>query len=217
MSEPKPSEATLEKAPAPVPGLVIHLDQIRDKPKEFSGELPAEALELTRLDGARNIGPVAYELRVTIPGEEVLVQGRLELPLEFECVKCAQFFKSTQTVPAFVCSFSLSEVPEALDIGPQLREELLLTFPTFPQCSRDNPGRPPLERARQLRFGWRHPGVVRWPSRNAERQNRKSEFASVPTSGNIRVSTSATNVECRACRTACARPAGCITANRFCP
>jgi len=129
---PDPDTPTTPEKPA---GLVVHLDQIRDEPKIFTGELPPEALELDSLDGARNVAPIAYDLRITIAGEEVLLQGSLELPIEFECVKCAQFFKTTQKAASFVRSFSLNEVPEGLDIGPELREELLLTFPTFPQCS----------------------------------------------------------------------------------
>jgi len=143
MSEPNksPSAATpdpvsldTDRPDAPA-GLIVHLDQIRDQPKIFTGELPPEALDLQALDGARNLEPIAYDLRITIAGEEVLLQGSLELPLEFECVKCAQFFKTTQKSASFARSFSLNEVPEGLDLGPELREELLLTFPTFPQCS----------------------------------------------------------------------------------
>lgn len=115
--------------------LIIHLDKLREIPKPFEGELTPEELDLLAVDGVVEPSPVAYNLRANIAGTEVLIIGQVSWPIRLECVKCAQKFDSTLQIKDFVRSYSLDDVPESLELVPELREELLLTFPTFPQCS----------------------------------------------------------------------------------
>ena len=83
---------------------------------------------------AREDGLIRYELTVERAGTELVVRGRLEVPLRLRCSRCAQFFSTTARVSSFLHAYEWSEHPEFLDVTADVREDLLLEIPGFPLC-----------------------------------------------------------------------------------
>ncbi len=112
----------------------IETTQIGENGYSVSGEEPGELLELDRDPVARSAGPIRYELVVEQAGQELVVRGQVEAPLELRCSRCAQFFSTTARVSSFLHAYEWAEHPEILDVSADVREDLLLEIPGFPLC-----------------------------------------------------------------------------------
>ena len=113
----------------------IHLKQIPAQGLHLEGEenCPIQELEAGEL---RCAGPLRYQLEVGLSEGALWANGLLEQPVELQCVACLENFRYSIKVPAFALHLELHG-PEAVDLAPLMREDLLLNLPAHPHCDRD--------------------------------------------------------------------------------
>jgi len=115
---------------------VIHIEtsQIGKDGFTVSGKASGDLLDLIHDPVAKPDGPLRYELTVETTGQDLLVRGQVEAPLQLRCSRCAQFFSTTAKVSSFLHAYDWEECPEILDVSTDVREDLLLEIPGFPLC-----------------------------------------------------------------------------------
>jgi len=127
----------------PVTFNLRHLEDkvLEDKVLHLLGELPASELELATLDELIQVTePVSYDLAAQKLDKGVLIQGRLQLVLNCECVRCLAPFRHPLDLPHWSCHLALEGEEKALvvndcvDLTPYLREDIVLAFPQHPLC-----------------------------------------------------------------------------------
>jgi len=109
--------------------------QIRDRPRRFEGEEPASILELDNDPEVRPAGPVRYRLTAQRFADELVVRGSLEAAVGARCSRCGEPFVRAVCDPAFARAYRLRAASELIDLTPDLREAILLAFPTLFVCS----------------------------------------------------------------------------------
>lgn len=119
---------------------IIDLEHLPEEGKRFAGELPADVFDLPPGD-ATATGPLIYDLHVQRFESELLIQGWLEAPFEFLCVRTLHPFIQTLRLDDTAISLELpGEGP--FDATEALREEVLIHFPIDPRCDHaDDPQR----------------------------------------------------------------------------
>lgn len=117
----------------------VVIGELSEQPTSVVGKVEAAGLDL-QAQSIVTAEPLAYDLTAYLAGSEALVRGKLLMTCVLECVRCLQVFDSEQRVADFIRSFPFEEAPHTLDLAEHLREDILLTFPTFPQCSADCKG-----------------------------------------------------------------------------
>lgn len=127
--------------------LKVNLRHLEDHEVHLQGELPAEALDLGPADEMiRTENPLHYDLRVEAVTHGLLVQGRLKLTLDCECVRCLKSFEHTIELPRWTLHLPLEGEEKAtvdndcVDLTPFVREDMLLEFPQHPLCRPDCAG-----------------------------------------------------------------------------
>jgi uncharacterized metal-binding protein YceD (DUF177 family) len=121
--------------------LQINLRHLETKRLHFEGELEGEELELENLDEMiQTPEPLKYDLTVERLGRNILAQGRLEMRLECECVRCLERFEHEIIVDDWVCLIPLEGEDrvavenDCVDLTPFIREDIVLAFPQHPLC-----------------------------------------------------------------------------------
>ncbi|MSU58394.1 MAG: hypothetical protein EXS35_09480 [Pedosphaera sp.] len=121
--------------------LLVNLRNLARRELALQGELPVAELDLELRDEmvqARQ--PLRYDLEVQELNDSVLARGELELTLDCQCVRCLKPFEYRLEVADWVCHLPLegddkvSVVDDSVDLTPQIREDILLTFPAHPVC-----------------------------------------------------------------------------------
>jgi uncharacterized protein len=110
----------------------------------LKGELPVEALDLDLHDEMIRAGkPLRYDLQAEKLHDAVLVQGKLQLSLDCQCVRCLKSFQMKLVVDPWALHLPLEGEDKAsvdndcVDLTPYLREDILLEFPRHPLCKPD--------------------------------------------------------------------------------
>ena len=121
--------------------LLVNLRHLKENDLELKGELTSEELDIdTRDELVRVAGPLTYELTAQLLHEDLLLRGKLGLPLDCQCVRCLKPFKYQVEIPAWVCDVPLAGeekapvVSDCVDLTPYLREDTLLALPQHPLC-----------------------------------------------------------------------------------
>jgi uncharacterized metal-binding protein YceD (DUF177 family) len=113
----------------------IHLKQVPRDGLHLEGEEDCPIQDL-QTDDLRCSGPLRYDLEVGISEGALWANGSLEQPVELRCVSCLETFPYVIKVPAFALHTELHG-PEAVDLTPMMREDILLNLPAHPHCDRD--------------------------------------------------------------------------------
>ena len=79
-------------------------------------------------------GPVAYSIRVERVAGELLARGTVSVPVRFVCSKCAEPFVLTVRDPSFFVEREAPDLHASMDLTPEVRESIILAFPTYPLC-----------------------------------------------------------------------------------
>jgi uncharacterized protein len=129
--------------------LLINLRHLERGPQHFAGEIPVNDLDLEGVDELITLKePLKYDLEVQKMEQSILAQGRLELTLHCECVRCLKPFAYALKVEDWACLLPLEgdekiEVTnDSVDLTPAIREDILLGFPQHPLCSAECAGLP---------------------------------------------------------------------------
>ncbi len=113
----------------------ILLARLAEGGERFKGEDPAEVLELEPDDVVVSVGPMRYDVMVTpVPGDELLVRGKVGCDVVFRCARCAESFTMEVAENPYVRSYELQDETESVDLTPDMREATLLAFPAYPVC-----------------------------------------------------------------------------------
>lgn len=127
--------------------LLVNLRHLEAHPLHVEGELPAAELDIdTRDEAIRLAGPLQYDLQVQKLEGGLLLQGRLSLALECQCVRCLKAFKEVLRLEPWTTHLpfhgedAVEVVNDCVDLTPSIREDILLEFPQHPLCDRDCSG-----------------------------------------------------------------------------
>ena len=119
----------------------VNLRHLEEQGLELEGELSAEDLELDTKDEAIQAKrPLRYELQVDELEDSLLVQGRVELVLDCECVRCLKNFPYKLALDRYTLHLPLQGdeatpiVNDCVDLTPFVREDILLELPRHPHC-----------------------------------------------------------------------------------
>lgn len=135
--------------------LPVNLRHLEDKPLSLQGELTPTELELNDLDELIEVkADLRYELLVERHNQTILIEGRLQLALDCQCVRCLSPFRQWLELDPWHCVVPLEGEEKArvandcVDLTPFVREDILLAFPQHPLCKpecRGLPMAPPAE------------------------------------------------------------------------
>lgn len=129
--------------------LTINLRHLEAHNLELRGELPVAELELEVRDEMVRAGQrLRYDLEVQAVEQGLLVQGRLQLTLHCQCVRCLKPFEYRLDLRDWTRLLPLEgeeKVPvvsDCVDLTPCLREDILLEYPQHPLCEANCRGLP---------------------------------------------------------------------------
>ena len=129
--------------------LQINLRHLESRSLSLKGELSPTELQLDGLDELiRTPCPLAYDLNVERYQQGILVQGRLEVILRCDCVRCLKGFDYRVVLADWSCLLPLEGEDKVLvtndcvDLTPYLREDIVLAFPQHPLCESECRGLP---------------------------------------------------------------------------
>ena len=124
--------------------LSVNLRHLEEKDAVLRGDLPVAELDLDPRDEmVRAIGPLRYDLEVQLLDDSLLVQGRLRLSLDCQCVRCLKPFRRELELNPWTCHVPLAGdepapvVGDCVDLTPFVREDMLLELPRHPLCHPD--------------------------------------------------------------------------------
>lgn len=119
----------------------VNLRLLERKPAVLSGELSPEEFADGWNDPLIEFHtPLAYDLRVTRQGHELLVEGSLGTRADCTCGRCLKPFQLEVENPSFTALIPLEGEESApldgdfADLTPFLREDTFLVLPTNPLC-----------------------------------------------------------------------------------
>ena len=121
--------------------LVVNLRHLEAHNVRLQGVLPATELEIDPRDEVIQVTePLQHDLEVQKLEGGLLVQGRLHLRLECECVRCLKRFPYELDLNEWACHLPLEGEErvavnnDCVDLTPSVREDILLEFPQHPLC-----------------------------------------------------------------------------------
>lgn len=112
--------------------LLIPLDALENGPYQLQGSLPGSVLDVDHEASIRNVGAVAYDLTAERVGQEVLVRGVVEAPMELECVRSGLFFSTIVRDSAFLRDYSIDDLQGDLNVVDDVREAVVIEIPLYP-------------------------------------------------------------------------------------
>ncbi len=114
--------------------LVICLDDIPEDGCHIEGDLDPSIMQLGDDSLAKCEEPVQYSLNVTVVSGEFLVHGKLWTEACVRCCRCSEFFPVAVSESAYNFDLEASEITESVDLTEDIREAIILTFPSYPVC-----------------------------------------------------------------------------------
>jgi uncharacterized protein len=117
--------------------MIIELADVTEEGQTYEGEEPPESLELTEDDDVAAAGPVTYRLAASRAGDSLVVRGEVEASIRFLCSRCSAAFQRKIVDRDFLRVFEDVHWDATVDLTPDLRETIILAFPTSPLCSPD--------------------------------------------------------------------------------
>jgi uncharacterized protein len=129
--------------------LLVNLRHLEAHNVRLEGELPVEELDLdTRDEMIQAKEPLQYDFEVQKLEHSLLAQGRMQLTLDCQCVRCLRPFKQTVKLEHWSSHLplqgeeSVPVVNDCVDLTPYVREDILLEFPQHPLCDAECRGLP---------------------------------------------------------------------------
>ena len=114
--------------------IIIEPSRIATDGDDLEGEEPSEALGLPADEEAQAAGPIRYELNVQLAGRELIVTGEVAARIRFACSRCATPFETDVRDGSFFYEQELEDLHSPVDLTGEVRESIILAFPTYPVC-----------------------------------------------------------------------------------
>ncbi len=115
--------------------MIIDLARLKPGGEMIEGEDPSSILELEPGSVAEILTPIHYSLLVELLPGELVVRGSLSCRAAFGCGRCAKRFETPIRVADFLRVREYRELTEAMDLTPDMREDMILALPNYPVCS----------------------------------------------------------------------------------
>lgn len=112
--------------------LTIEVQKITPEGMSLSGALDAGDLDLG-CEGVTPAGPLSYSLTAELVGRELLVRGRLRLPVHLVCSRCVKTFDSEISAPRYSFHRTVEE-KDIIDLTESVREDMIIGLPLKPLC-----------------------------------------------------------------------------------
>jgi len=122
----------------------FYLAEIKDEERFYEGDDSAEMLDMQDIKGVTALSPVHYSFYIQSVDERIIVRGRITVEIQFECARCCKLFSTTIHVSSFLRDYVVLDGMVELDIGEDMREDVLLEFPHYPHCDEACKGRCPV-------------------------------------------------------------------------
>jgi len=129
--------------------LKVNLRHLEEHNVRLQGEIPVEELELDVHDEIiQPRKPLRYDIEAQKMEHALLLQGKLDLALDCQCVRCLKPFEYELEIASWTCHLLLEgeeKVPvvsDCVDLTPYVREDILLEFPQHPLCKAECGGLP---------------------------------------------------------------------------
>jgi uncharacterized protein len=140
--------------------LVVNLRHLEAHNIRLKGQVPAAELGIDSLDEVIQVAqPLEHDLEVQSLEDGLLVQGRLFLNLECQCVRCLKPFQYRLELDGWACHLPLEgedcvvPVNDCVDLTPFVREDILLEFPRHPLCDPQCRGLPGVSIGKPIKSG----------------------------------------------------------------
>ena len=124
--------------------LSVNLRHLDEQEIHLKGELPVAELDFDLRDEMIRVEkPLRHDLEIEKLHDSILVQGKLELTLNCECVRCLKPFTHKIKLDHWALHLPLegdekvSIENDSIDLTPFVREDILLEFPQHPLCKSD--------------------------------------------------------------------------------
>ena len=122
----------------------VNLRHLQEDELHIEGQLPVVELDIDARDEmVLATHPLEYDLELQRMDSGLLVQGRLYLPLECQCVRCLKPFQYGLEIEDYNALLPLEGeeavpiVNDCVDLTGQVREDILLAFPQHPLCDQE--------------------------------------------------------------------------------
>jgi uncharacterized protein len=113
----------------------VYLRQIPAEGLDIQGEEDSKVLDL-KDTGIKPLGPLKYALHVGSSEGGVFATGQISLKVELKCVSTLEDFPYDIRVEDFATQIE-SEGREVVDLTPMIREDILLSLPSYPRIDRE--------------------------------------------------------------------------------
>jgi len=127
--------------------LTVNITELSDCPKQISGEIGLESLDLDRLDDLISAStPLSYDLTVENRSNGLSVIGSLKMTFQCECSRCLKPFPLEIQIPEWEALLNwegedrVEICNDCVDLTPYLREDIVLELPQRPLCEPDCAG-----------------------------------------------------------------------------
>src|SRR5439155_24011902 len=129
--------------------LTVNLRHLEAHDVRLEGEASAKEMDLdTRDEMIQANQPLHYNLEVQKLEGGLLVQGRLQMKFDCECVRCLRPFRYRLDLKEWACHVPLQGdeavkvINDCVDLTPFIREDILLELPQHPLCDPECRGLP---------------------------------------------------------------------------
>lgn len=114
--------------------LIVDIERLARDGEQFTGEIPAGVLELGPDEELIvPAGDIRYDLFIQRLDDELLVRGSVTQPFRCTCVRCNRVFDWESVDRRVTFSIAIGE-NLFVDLTPDIREGIILTFPNHPVC-----------------------------------------------------------------------------------
>ncbi len=120
--------------------MIIEPARIPPEGKRLAGEDAPSILDIEENEDLRIRGPVGYDLFANVVAGELIVKGKVAVDVQFRCSRCLDQFPLTVLDPGFEFVRELDDMNESVDLTPDMREAILVSFPAYPVCRPDCKG-----------------------------------------------------------------------------
>jgi len=114
--------------------MVIDIARMAPSGDRFEGEDPPSILEVND-DMLRAEQPIRYRLDAQLVAHDLIVRGTLQTIVLMKCSRCSVFFPKEVVEKGFEVVKEVPETMEYVDLTEDMRESIILAFPSCPVCS----------------------------------------------------------------------------------
>jgi uncharacterized protein len=120
--------------------MIIDIGRLSPHGDTLEGEDPAELWQLQGAEEVSAAAPVRYRVNVTLISGELIVRGVLVSKVGFCCSRCGVGFTQEVREANFSSAREVEAGVQTVDLTDEVRETMILAFPTYPLCRTDCKG-----------------------------------------------------------------------------